>query len=253
MNRSKMDKYDLYLRAVQDPPAMSDFLEGVYRDVNRRAPKTLREDFSGAFALTCDWASRAADRHGIAVDNDPAPLKYGTQHYLARLDQADRKRVKVLKAYVQSPKLPHADIVASLNFSYGIFKTRPELMKYLKQVRSKLNPNGLVVLDCLGGIEISPQMSSTTQLEGFVYTWEQEDFNPLTREAKFAIHFQPDGERVRKRVFTYDWRMWTPLELREILADVGFKRTYLYWQGYGRCESVPDNSQAWVAYVVGRK
>ena len=169
------------------------------------------------------------------------------------MDAAERKRVRVLKADVRSPKLPTADIVASLNFSYGIFKTRPELLKYLKSVRTKLNANGLVVMDCLGGIEIAPQMSSTIQLEGFTYTWEQENFNPLTREAKFAIHFQPDGGPLKKCAFTYDWRMWTPLELREILQELGFKKTYVYWQGYGRSETVPDSGQSWTAYVVGKK
>jgi len=249
----KLDKYDLYLRAVQDPPAMADFLEGVYRDVNRKAPKTLREDFSGAFALTCEWVTRGKDRRGIAIDNDAKPLAYSTRHYLERMDAAEQKRVKVLKADVRSPKLPTADLVASLNFSYGIFKTRPALVKYLKQVRAKLSAGGLVVLDCLGGIEIASQMSSTAQLDGFSYTWEQEDFNPLTREAKFAIHFQPDGKPLSRRVFTYDWRMWTPIELREILQELGFKQTYLYWQGYGRSESVPDSGQSWTAYVVGKK
>ncbi len=247
------DKYELYTRAVQDPAGMADFLEGVYRDVNRKAPKTLREDFSGAFALACEWASRGKERRSVAVDNDGVPLKYGKEHYLARMDEAEQKRVTVLKADVQSLKLPPADIVASLNFSYGVFKTRPKLREYLKRVHAKLRPGGVVVLDCLGGIEIAPQMTSTVQVDEFSYIWEQEGFDPLTRQAQFAIHFTRPGEKTRRRVFTYDWRMWTPLELRELLDELGFKKTFLYWQGVGRSEAIPDNSQTWVAYVVGKK
>ncbi len=247
------NKYDFYLKAVQDPPAMCDFLENVYRDLARRTPVAFREDFSGAFALSYEWVTRARENRATAIDVDDKPLNFGKKNFIPLLTKEEQKRLKVLKTDVRSPRTPPADIIAALNFSYGVFKRRSVLKDYLKQCHTKLSEKGIVLLDCLGGIELSPQRETTVDFPDFTYTWEQESFNALSREAKFSIHIQRPGEKLRKRVFVYDWRMWTPIELRELMQETGFKRTFIYWEGIGQAEEVPDSSQSWVAYVVGQK
>ena len=45
------------------------------------------------------------------------------------------------------------------------------------------------------------------------------------------IHFKfPDGSRI-KNAFSYDWRLWTLPEVQELLAEAGFDRITVYWQG----------------------
>ena len=70
------------------------------------------------------------------------------------------------------------------------------------------------------------------------------------------------GEKKRERVFSYDWRMWTIPELKEIMEDAGFKKVHVYWEGSdedgdgdGEFTRVTqgEECESWVAYVVGEK
>ncbi len=63
-----------------------------------------------------------------------------------------------------------------------------------------------------------------------------------------------------RRAFTYDWRLWSLPELREVLAEAGFERIEVLWDvapGAAETEYVPRRAAAaqagWLAYVVGRK
>jgi len=78
----------------------------------------------------------------------------------------------------------------------------------------------------------------------------------------FYIHFKRKGEKRREQVFAYDWRMWSLPELRECLEEVGFKTSYVYWEGedeegdgngeFTRVEQ-GEEVDAWVAYLVAEK
>jgi hypothetical protein len=73
------------------------------------------------------------------------------------------------------------------------------------------------------------------------------------------IHFRfPDGSKL-KRAFTYEWRIWTLPELRELLLEAGFASARVYWEGEDddgegngefteTDEGTPD--LAWVSYIV---
>ena len=44
------------------------------------------------------------------------------------------------------------------------------------------------------------------------------------------IHFEfTNGSRL-KRAFTYEWRLWTLPEIRELLGEAGFSRSTVYWE-----------------------
>ncbi|MGH9640770.1 MAG: class I SAM-dependent methyltransferase, partial [Bryobacteraceae bacterium] len=59
--------------------------------------------------------------------------------------------------------------------------------------------------------------------------------------------------------FSYEWRLWTLPEIREVLAEAGFSRTTVLWQGTdektgeGAGEFVPaqrgEADPAWIAYI----
>jgi len=101
-------------------------------------------------------------------------------------------------------------------------------------------------------VKISPKKK-------FTYVWDQKTFDPITHDATYAIHFHfPSGKKIRD-AFTYDWRVWTIPEIREILLEAGFSRTVVYWEtsfkGEGTGEFLPmehgDNAYSWIAYVIG--
>jgi hypothetical protein len=155
-------------------------------------------------------------------------------------------------------------VICALNFSYFIFKQRAQLKTYFRNAYEGLTQKGVFVLDCFGGaLTLSPNEEST-ELENpdFTYYWDQTQVNPVSHEALFHIHFKLKGQRKRKKVFTYDWRMWSLAELKDLLVEVGFQEVVVYWEGTTRQgegngvfrpTTKGDACEAWVAYIVGMK
>jgi hypothetical protein len=74
------------------------------------------------------------------------------------------------------------------------------------------------------------------------------------------FHFQ-DGSKINQ-AFSYDWRLWTLPEIKELLLEAGFKKVSVYWEnedddGEGNGEFSIDGEGeadlAWVAYIVAEK
>jgi cyclopropane fatty-acyl-phospholipid synthase-like methyltransferase len=155
------------------------------------------------------------------------------------------------------------DAVLAMNFSYWILDDRPTLRRYFRRVRDALVADGVFFLDCYGGYESSREMKERTKNDGFTYVWDQASYNPVTGAMRCHIHFHfPDGSKLNK-AFTYDWRLWTLPEVRELLDEAGFSRVTAWWQGWdedeedgnGEFEPVEDADAdaAWVSYIVAEK
>ena len=182
--------------------------------------------------MCCAWVKAGPDQRAIGVDLDSEPLTYGTKNYLSQLRPEAQKRVQILQMNVMNPKLPPADIVCALNFSYFILKTRDELKHYFQSVYKTLNRRGLFVVTPSAGQNAGkPTRKYAHPEDGYTYYWEQGYFDPISHESKFHIHFKRPGEVKRQRVFTYDWRVWSIAEIRDLMAEVGFKETHVYWEG----------------------
>jgi hypothetical protein len=261
---SRVDRYDLYQQSVQVPSYEVKFFDRVYKAEYGRPAALLREDFCGTFAICCNWVRKRPERQALGVDLDPEPLRWGREHNLAKLHEEDRGRVTLLQDDVRAVEGPKADIVAAENFSWWIFKTRAELREYFEAARANLKPKGVFVLDSMGGSEvIEEDHEDVTKYDGFKYVWEQARFDPITHHCQFHIHFKfKDGSALRK-AFTYDWRLWTLPETTEVLAEAGFSRADVYWEGtdpetgegnevYRKREHAPSES-VWISYIVGVK
>ena len=249
---------------MQSPEEDVLFLDRIYRDLNNSAPVQLREDFCGTFALCCEWVKLSEAQKATGIDHDPEPLKYGRTHYYTRLNPGQQDRITVNEKSVLGDTLPSADLVCALNFSYFCFKDREILKEYFTKVVGSLNANGLLFLDCFGGSECAEANEEETEYEDekFSYFWDQDSFDPVTNHARFYIHFKRYGEKKQERAFSYDWRMWSIPELRELLAEAGFSASWVYWEGsdedgegngeYTRV-SEGEECKSWVAYIVARK
>ncbi len=256
------DKYELYKKAVQSPETDAQFLLGVYKELRKKNPKSMREDFCGTFAVTCEWTKLHRDFVGYGVDLDPEPIEYGRLHHFNKLTSQQQKRVHILEGNVLSPNLAKVDVAVALNFSYFIFKKRELMKKYFSQVYKNLNKDGIFVCDIFGGSLCYDENEEKTVHKGFTYYWHQEGFDPVDNGAIFHIHFRIKGKPKIENVFSYDWRMWTIPEIREIMEEVGFQKTHVYWEGttkqgtgdgvFTRTEK-GESCQSWIAYVVGEK
>lgn len=256
------DKYQYYLAAVQSPDTDVEFIRGVYRELRRRDPITLREDFCGTFMISCEWVKLNSKFTAYGIDLDSEPINYGLANYLTKLSSHQQSRIKIRQANVLDKDLPRVDVIAAMNFSHYIFKTREGLKTYFQNCIDTLNRDGILLVDCFGGTRCQEANEEVTDRGKFKYYWDQQSFDPVTHEASFKIHFKPKGGKKIKNVFSYDWRMWTIPELREVMNEVGFKKTWVYWEGTTRSgegdgnfkrSEVGEECEAWIAYVVGEK
>ncbi|MGZ3725414.1 MAG: class I SAM-dependent methyltransferase [Pseudobdellovibrio sp.] len=256
------DKYELYSKAVQSPEEDVKFYRRVYKKFRHgKKPLTLREDFCGTGMISCEWVKLDPEHKSCGLDLDQEPMGYGRDHYIPKLTPDQQHRIALIKKDVLTHGLASADIAVAVNFSYFLFKKRDILKRYFENVYQSLNRDGIFVLDIFGGTQCTDAIEDTTRHKGFTYYWDQQNFDPVTNEAYFEIHFKY-GKKKYEGVFTYDWRMWSILEIRELMAEVGFQETVVYWEGtdkkgFGNGIFTPvkkgEACESWIAYIAGAK
>ena len=259
---SLADRHALYELSVQDVTTEISFVDDTYRPLRGRRTRVLREDFCGTAGAACEWVRRRPANRAIAVDLDAEVLDWGQTHNVAPLGAA-AKRLRLVREDVLKVKCEPADVVLAMNFSYWIFEERKRMRDYFRRVRRALADGGLLMLDAYGGHDAFKVMRERTVHEGFTYTWDQADYDPISGRMQCHIHFSfPDRSRIR-RAFSYRWRLWTLPELIELLTEAGFARSTVYWQGTdeetgeGNGEFAPaergDPDPAWIAYIVAER
>lgn len=262
VQRQEFDKYKYYIRSVQSPKEDVRFFNHIYREINRKSARILREDFCGTFLICCEWVKLHSRNAAIGVDFSREPLFYGRKNHLSQLTGSQQKRVTLKESNVLNFRSIKSDIVVAVNFSFYVFKERQFLKKYFRSVFLSLKPQGLFIVDCFGGPECQSPNEEEREYKDFSYFWDQMSFDAITCHAQFQIHFKRKGERKRKNVFQYDWRMWSIPELKDIMEEVGFREVFVYWEGtdkkgegtgeYKRQEGTSENCSTWVAYLVGK-
>jgi SAM-dependent methyltransferase len=258
----RSDRHDLYQRAVQFPQSDIEFFDRVYTELRGRPPAVLREDFCGTAFLSCAWVGEGPQRRAVGVDFHGPTLDWGREHNLSELDEEARGRVELYEANVLDSPGPKADITCAMNFSYGVFKTREELRRYFQVAHDTLADDGVFITELYGGYDAIREDEEVRECEGFDYIWEQVKYNPITHETLCHIHFKfRDGSRMNK-AFTYDWRLWSIPELRELLTEVGYEDVGVYWEqvdddgdGTGEHERTEEeeNQDSWLVYLVAAK
>ena len=261
--KTQFNKYEYYIASVQSPEADVEFFEQVWKELKpHKKLVTLREDFCGTFIVCCQWVKSKNYRKALGVDIDQVPLDYGYKNHYSRMTKSQQERVNTYCMSVLSQKTPSADLIVANNFSYFIFKERKALLKYFATAYKKLSKDGLFVIDCFGGSQCHEPNEEETKHKHFSYFWDQETFDPISHDSRFHIHFKRKGEKKRFGVFSYNWRMWSLPEIRDILKDAGFKKIHVYWEGTTKTgegngqferQQKGDFCESWVAYIVAER
>jgi len=260
----KADRHVLYEKSVQNVPEEYKFVSKTFRKLRGRRPKSVREDFCGTASMCCEWVRRSKENTAIGVDVDPDVLSWGRQHNLSRLKPEARLRVSLLQEDVCKVKTEKpVDVVLAMNFSYQLFMTRKKLGGYFRKARKALAKDGILFMDAFGGYEAYREIREKRKYKGFKYIWEHARYNPIDGNMLCHIHFGfPDGSKLKK-AFTYDWRLWSLPELRELLDEAGFSKVTVYWEGtdpktgegnniYSPA-TVGDADPGWVCFLVAEK
>ena len=258
------NKYALYQLAVQEPEADIEFIDETFAARFDRTPHTLREDFCAAAYLACEWVKHDDANRAWGVDLDPEPIAWGLANNAEGFNPSQSERLTLIEGDVLDVRHDPVEVIAAFNFSYYCLHTRIELLRYFTAAYRNLGPQGLFVLDIYGGPEAQALVEETTEHADFNYVWDQDEFDPIHSRMACYIHFEkPAGKRRMTRAFTYDWRLWTILEVREALSEVGFAATEIYWEGVEEktgegdgvftLEENAENTESWIAYVVGIK
>lgn len=263
LTAANADRHDLYEKSVQAVDAEIDFVDATFTALRGRAAANLREDFCGTGNTSCEWVRRRPDNYAIGVDLDEAVMAWGRERHVARLDESARERVVLVNSDVLEIETSDQDIVLAMNFSYWIFKEREKLRDYFANVRRSLNDDGVFFLDCFGGYEAFSVMKEHTEYDGYRYTWHQAAYNPITGDYTCHIHFKFEDGSHLKKAFTYEWRLWTLPEIREILSAAGFSNVTVHWQGWddeeeeSSGEFTPaanaDADAGWLCYIVAER
>ncbi len=256
------DKLDLYQRSVQSPDVDVSQMQRLHKRLVGRPLRLLREDFCGTAQICCEFVGRHRDNRALGIDLHRPTLEWGRRHNVEALTEEQQQRVNLVQDNVLHVHRPLADLNCAMNFSYCVFKTRPELRAYLRSARRGLKKNGVMLMDVYGGPSAQEEEQETTRKGGFMYIWDQSRFDPITHHTLCRIHFAfRDGSRLRN-AFTYDWRLWTLPELQELMAEAGFRNIHVLWEGTDR-ESGEGNGvyyrarrgqadHGWISYVVGQ-
>lgn len=258
------DPLALYQIAVQAPEVDVKFFRDIFFSVYEVEPRTLREDFCGAGAVCAAWVGADIHREAWGVDLHGPTLAWGRQNNLKALTLDARERVHLVEADVRHADVPLVDVVCAQNFSYCVFQTRQELREYFLKAWLGIKERGLFVVDLFGGYEsIEDDKEEATEYDDFEYVWEQHRYDPINARGMYKIHFRFPDKSELFEAFTYDWRLWTIPEVREVMIEAGFDRADVYWEdedpetgegtGTYSLRGSGDCDPAWNAYIVGVK
>jgi SAM-dependent methyltransferase len=262
-NARNSDRHVLYQESVQAPETDSRFLSRYFKRMTGQPLRRFREDFCGTATLSCHVVQLHRSNRALGVDLDGPTLAWARHHNLSQLDEDQRCRVQLVRGDVLDVRRPRVQMIAAMNFSYFVFKTRETLGAYLANGLRSLEPGGLLLLDVWGGSETQVEQEERRRIDGFTYVWDQHSFDPLTYHTECRIHFEfPDHSRIRD-AFVYDWRLWTIPELRELMLEAGFTGVQILWEatdretgegnGVFRKVTRGDADDAWIAYIVGQR
>ena len=259
-------RYRLYERAVLSPAFEVAFFDRVFGDAFAGAtPFRLREDFCGTGAIARTFAAQSDQHLALGVDLDADVLAFaaaegaptsGLQWSAQDVRSTNHARDRAFFG----PTGP--DVISAQNFSWCGLHTRSELLRYFSACHAALGAQGVLVLDCLGGSDRERGGDHDRRDVGAcVVTFRQATFDVVTRRAEFHLDFTLEGH-THHSAFTYDWRLWTIPETRDILLDAGFDDVIVYWEArdaFGAATShyAPTTSEPgckrFVAYLVAIK
>ena len=215
----KVSKHDFYQKSVQSVKVENEFFKKIFRMIYNKLPYTLREDFCGTGLLASSWTNSSVENYSVGIDIDQEALDYGKEKNVT----TDRVRLinhNVLKEFDKNEKF---DIICSLNYSHFLLTKRTELKTYFKNVFNNIS-RGILILDFFGGSHVY-ENHSFNKME--FYQFSGKAINIMNSISKCSLNYKIKKNKF-KTMFTYEFRVYTIIEMREALEEVGFTKFKIY-------------------------
>ncbi|RID66514.1 hypothetical protein BRARA_D01647 [Brassica rapa] len=300
-------KFLLYQQSVQSPKGDISYLQKFFlMYVGGRQPLHFQEDFCGTALLSAEWLKADTRRTAVGLDFDLEALEWCMDNNISKLGADVYSRMSLLHGNVLTPLeakqvtskshellqnislddegeedhgveslekdgLAKRDIVCAFNFSCCCLHKRSELVTYFKNAREALSKKGgIFVMDLYGGASAEGQLKLQRKFPTFTYTWEQAEFDIVSRKTRISLHYhlQKQNRKIR-HAFSYSWRLWSLPEIKDCMEEAGFRSVHFWLRempdasemrrtdGFGagrdiKYEEVKNFQQcdAWNAYIV---
>ena len=200
-----------------------------FRKLTGRDGLILREDFCGTAAISLAWARSKRSREAYGVDLDAQTLGWAREHRVhPGREPKVRERVHLVHGNVLDVQTPRRTSPARHEFQLlGIQEAGRASGLFPPRMAGTQAGRG-IVFDLYGGTEATIESEFDKDIDGeFVYRWEQAEYRPMTNEQVCHIHFLFSDGPSLKPAFSYDWRLWTAPEIREVLEEAGFPQRAL--------------------------
>jgi hypothetical protein len=212
-------KYQLYQSAVQNVKKEVEFFRKIYRLIYNKVPHSFREDFCGTGLLANEWVKNSVENIAVGIDIDQEALEYGNNNNTST-DRVSLLNHNVLTEYDETQKF---DVICSLNYSHFLLTKRSEIKKYFENVFKNIS-KGIFIIDLFGGSHIYEDHSYD---KGDYYRFCGKAINIVNNQTECSLNFKIKKNKY-KPLFNFMFRVYSIIELRELLEEIGFKKSKLF-------------------------
>jgi hypothetical protein len=227
-NPNTPSKYELYQKSVQNVKKEVEFFKKVFRLIYNKMPTTFREDFCSTALLSCEWVKGNVLNSAVGIDFDQETLDWGMQNNINNLTTGS-DRIKLIKQDVLEQFDPSQkfEIICSLNYSHFLLPTRKQILKYFQNVVLNLESKSVFILDFYGGSHIFSDHKYQHNKSSDFYEFSGKQMNILNNQSKCSLNYKIKKNKY-KPMFSFNFRIYSIIELREALEEAGFNEFKLY-------------------------
>ena len=221
-------KHELYQKSVQNVKKESEFFRKVYRMIFNKVPTSFREDFCGTGLLSCEWVKSNVLNSAVGIDIDQETLDWGIQNNINNLTSGS-DRIKLLNHNVldEFDATQKFHIINSLNYSHFLLPQRKQIIKYFSNVVKNLDSKGVFIIDFYGGSHIYTDHKYQHSDTSDFYEFSGKQMNIINNTSACCLNYKIKKNKY-KPLFSFNFRIYSIIELREAMEEVGLNSFKLF-------------------------
>jgi hypothetical protein len=221
-------KFELYQKSVQNAKKEAEFFRKVFRLIFNKVATTFREDFCGTGLLSCEWVKSNVMNSAVGLDFDQETLDWGIANNVNNLSSGS-ERIQLLNQNVldEFDTKQKFEIICSLNYSHFLLPQRKMILKYFTNMVKNLETKGIFIMDFYGGSHIYSDHKYQHNKSSNFYEFSGKQMNIIANTSKCSLNYKVKKNKY-KPFFSFNFRIYSIIELREALEEAGLTQFKLY-------------------------